>query len=142
MKKVLFILVCILVLFTICGCNSSDFIGTYTRETSWNHKIVCPEGTGTWLNSSSPEGVNTLVIENGGKGRFYFTANNGAYYGENFILYDGEITWEVVDEYLYVEGTLYAQDESGESYELNREFKLEGKTLVDAGTPEIRYNRK
>lgn len=147
MKKIISLLLAILTVCTLAlgmsGCGSSEFTGTYMRKnTSRLHYIVCPEGTGTWLHDDEIEGDATLVIESGGKGRYYFTAYDASYYGDNYIIMDGEIDWEVVDEYLYVSGTVYFKDESGKSIELNKQYTLEGKTLVDTESPSIRYTKQ
>ena len=142
MKKLLSCILVVTLCFMLSACGSSKFVGTYERETSRKHYIVVPKSAGQWLHNDTITGTATYEINSGGTGRYYFTANKAAYYGENYVIIDADIEWEVVDDYLYVTGTAYYKDESNDSFEIDEQFVLEGKTLVDATYDTIRYNKK
>lgn len=142
MKKIISVILLITMLCCLTACGDSKFVGTYERETSRKHYIVVPKDAGQWLHNDTITGTATYEIHSGGTGKYYFTADKAAYYGENYVIIDADIEWEVVDDYLYVTGTAYYKDASNESFEIDEQFVLEGKTLVDATYNEIRYNKK
>lgn len=147
MKKFISLLLTLIIICTMAlgmtGCGGNAFVGTYTRETSWLHTIVGPTEPGSLRAlEDTPEGFCTLVINGGGTGRYYFTAYDGYPFGNDFVLFEADITWEVVDEYLYVKGTAYFNDDSKKTMKVNDQYKLEGKTLVSVKSDYIRYDKE
>ena len=152
MKKLLSLALAILAIFalalSIVGCESGsdEFVGEYIRKNDGcRHNIVhTVDGERMSTGELSVDGDGILTLNNGGVGTYKFIAYNSRFedLGRNYLLFEGDITWEDVDGILYVKGTLYAKDESNKTRIFDKEFKLEGKTLVDVVYPTVRYEKQ
>ena len=139
MKKALSLLLALVLCLSLCACGNSaesKYIGTYSNSNYGVNQIVV-DNTGYAHGRHTLYGTRTLTLNSDGTGKDIFIADEVPHIGTNITVYDCSITWEVIDEYLYITGTTeHYATHSGSTISVDDRYILEGKTLVDADYPE------
>lgn len=144
MKKAISILLVLVTALSLCACGSaSKYVGTYTRTLS-NYAINAYEGNHYF--NVKVKLTQTITLDSDGTGNVTYVADDIQRLGEDFLVLDCPITWEVVDDYLYISGASDWEDgihlvgtEGSFSWD-NSRYQLEGKSLSPGGG--ILYTKK
>ena len=136
--------------------NESKYVGTFESSAAMSYNIAIPyNGSKFMLGNQFVLGTRTLVLNNNGTGTYTFTMDKNfnattdpltkdlmktcgltdsdvVQYlsGLDYILAQGDLTWEVIDDCIYINGTINYTDCSGGNDSLNMECELKGKTLM------------
>ena len=143
MKKAISLILALVLCSSLClaltGCGSSKYIGVYTRE-QYPISITAYIDKLNGYHPVSAGYKEILTISSGGTGRLKYITSDLSSNGDDFVILDCPMTWEVVDGYLYVsgsadwaEGVNYVFNRSSFSWN-NERFVLEGKSLTGSGT--------
>ena len=134
MKKTISIVFVLVMCLSLCACGgNSKYVGTYTNSNR-TMRMNYPDQSNYWRIETF-DGICTLTLNSDGTGSQVFVAHTVPYVGSNVTVYDCPITWEVVDDYLYVTGSCTALLNS-QTYSINDRYTLQGKTLADADDPD------
>lgn len=139
MKKAVAMILALVLCISMCACGSnssnsnSKYVGAYSNSNQ-RMRMNYPDQTNYWRTEAF-DGTCTLTLNSDGTGSQVFVAHTVPYVGNSITVYNCPITWEVVDDYLYISGSCTSPLNS-QTYTINDRYILQGKTLADADDPD------
>ena len=143
MKKTISILLVLVIALSLCACGNanSKYVGTYVGNWSKHFKHI-PTTSSKYIDSYNvyKDGKFTYILNSDGTGTVSFVVDE-LFDETNVEMFSCPISWEVVDEYIYITGSCKSPYVE-ETIKIDEKFVLEGKDLSNGHEYGSRFRKQ